>query len=403
MIDIQSFLNAQLESGRSPPLDTVPLLQECIALFDTCHPSDNEGQLLNLLEALLANIIKPLFSRTAVTSAYGSRFLEIPPKPWRDSAPWSINVVEWTLQQYEKIEPPHRKRAIESHFPLLVPPILTLLDDDELPQKTAGCRALQVLCKHIISCQTNILRRTGLAKVFEDSLAPNMLLLPSLTPEKQSLEILGSIYPAYRGLVQAAYPTGSSEVSPHTGRHAPVASATPSHMQVFVDQHKSRQAMLDRMLRNGLLAGYFHASDHVQIAALLVSEMSYVIEMMGASSGKYLGQLLPQLRSIVTNPLGAGYKPLLKAAANALRQLILQCWPRIEEVWWEECLRATIGLWLLLEEEEEEEEDTKKELKHDARGLMQLLVQVKGPPEAQKALDLLKAESEQLKGLLSPN
>ena len=399
MNDIQSILNAQLESGRLP-LEALPLLRECITLFDTYDSVNNERQLPNLLEALLATIIKPLFSRKAVTSPYGSRFLDSPNKPWRDSAPWSVNVFEWTLDQYDKLDTSHRKHAIESHFPLLVPPILTLLDDDYLSQKKAGCRSLQFLCKHIISCQSNILERTCLAKVFEDSLAPNMLLLPSLTPEEQSLELLGSIYPAYRGLVQAACPAGFSKVPPHAGKLIPVASGRQSDTQRIVDQHKLQQAMLDRMFRSGLLAGYIHASDYVQIAALLVSEMSYVIGMMGGSSAKYLCQLLPQLRSILTNPLGAAYQPLLRAAVKALRQLILQCWPRIEEVWWEECLRATIGLWLLLSEKEDV---TTNGLKHDARGLMQLLVQLKGPPEARTTLDLLQAECEQLGGLYSPN
>ena len=158
--------------------------------------------------------------------------------------------------------------------------------------------------------------------------------------------------------------------------------------------------MLDRMLRSGILAGYLHASDYVQIAALLVSEMSCVIAMMGSSSAKYLSQLVPQLRNILTNPLGASYQPLLRAASATLRQLILQCWPRIEEAWWEECFRATIGLWFLLSDEDD---ITTNDLKDDARALMQLLKQLQSPPEAQKGLHLLLVECEELEGLVSPN
>jgi tRNA nucleotidyltransferase (CCA-adding enzyme) len=397
MKDILCYLDAQLKSDRLPR-EAVPALRECIALLQACDPINSEKQLAELLEALLATIIKPLFARTAVRLPYGSSFLDSPKRPWKDTAPWSVKVLEWTLDQYVKLETPHQKHAIEAQIPLLVPPILTLLDDEDLSQKKAGCRCLEVLSNNVVSCQSNILERTGIAKVFEDTLAPSMLLLPSLTPEKQSLEILGSLYPAYRALVQASSSAGSSQVPADAGKLVSLGPGRQSDTQRILDQHKLRQAMLDRLLRNGILAGYIHASDYVHIAALLVSEMSCVIAMMGASSAKYLSQLLPQLRSILTNPLGASCQSLLRAAAAALRQLILQCWPRIEKVWWEECFRATIGLWLLLSEEDD---ITTNELKHDARALVQLLEQLKGPLEAWKNLNLLQAECGQLEGLVS--
>lgn len=399
MNDILRLLNAQLESGRSP-LEALPILRECIALLNTYHSSDSDQQLADLLKALLVTTLKPLFAKISFTSPYASRLLDSPKKLWKDSAPWSVKVLEWILDQYVKFETRHQKHVIESHFSLLAPPILSLLDDDDLAQKKAGCKSLELLGNILVNCQSDILERTGLAKVFEDSLAPNMLLLPSLTPEKQSLEILGSTYPAYRALVQASSGAGSSEAPSGAGKVNLTPLRGKSDPRRLLDRHRSRQAMLDKMLRQGILAGYIHASDNVQIAALLVFEMSHVVAMMGASSAKYLSQLLPLLRGIMMNPLGAYYPPLLKAAAAGLTQLILQCWPRIEEVWWDECCRATIGLWLSVSEEDDA---TASELKHDARALMQLLDQLKDPSKVQKNFRLLQAASGQLEELLSPN
>lgn len=399
MEDIIYRLRNRLESKEAPHA-TLPIVQKCISLLTSYNPNDIAGQLPALSEALLASVIKPLFASPTTPSVYRARSLDNPSKMWKDSAVWSVDVLKWILDQYGTLEISQQKKTIESHFSLLVPPILALLDDDDLTLKKTGCGFLQVLCNHIVRCESTILERTGLTKVFEDSLAPNMHLLPSLTPEEQSLDILASLYPTYRSLVNASFPAHSSTALSSSGT---LTSAVPqrhstSRSRRTLDQCNTRQAMLDRMLRNGVLAGYIHASDHVQIATLLVSEMSRLITMMGVSSAKYLSQLLPLLRSILTNPLGAAYQPLLISAVSVMRELILQCWPRIAEAWWEECLRATIGLWLLLSEEGG---TTIQNLKDDARGLMDLLLQLKREPETRNDLDRLRAECQQLEELIS--
>jgi tRNA nucleotidyltransferase (CCA-adding enzyme) len=394
MEDIVDELNDWLSSGRSPE-EGLPILKECVSVFSTYVHDQIPGQLPAFLEALLATIIKPLFAKRRAPYPYAMRFSDDQGKLWKDFAPWSLDVMKWILDQYSTLETHLQKHTIESHFPLLVPPILALLDDADPTQKKFGCSFLQVLSNHLVHCQSGILTRTGLAKVFEDSLAPNMLLLPSLTPEDQSLEVLGSLYPAYRALVQASS-VGCSSSPSSAGTFISMGQRRHPNPRIDVDQNQNRQGMLDRMLRNGILAGYIHASDYAQIAALLVSEIPHTIVMMGASSTKYLPQLLPLLRSILTNPLGAAYQPLLRSAVGAMRQLIIQCWPRISALWWEECTRATVGLWLLLIEEDD---GMTQQLQDDAKGLMDLLVQVKGQEAARKELNLLQAEYGQLEEL----
>lgn len=397
MEDILRHLEGLLESGESPQ-ETLSILQKCISLFTTYRGRDTAGQLTAFLEELLASVIKPLFHGTGTSSVDRPRFLDSPEKLWKYSASWSVDVLRWILDQYGTLEISLQKQAIESQFPLLVPPILTLLDDGDLMQKKAGCDLLRVLCNNLVSCESKTLKRTGLTKVFEDSLAHNMLLLPSLTPEEECLQILSSLYPAYRALVEASFTATSPIAASNTGKLIAVPRGRSLISRELLDQHTWRQATLDRMLRGGILAGYMHASDYVQIATLLVSEISYVVAMMGASSAKYLSTLLPLLRSILTNPLGTAYRPLLRSAITAMRELILQCWPRIAEVWWEECSRSVVGLWLLLSEEDN---SVTQELKASAKGLMDLLLQVRGQSETGKDLYLLQAEYEQLEGLVS--
>jgi len=386
-----------LQEARELSQEILAITQKCISLIITYREPDNSGHFTAFLEGLLVFVIKPLFIGTAPSSAYRARFSDSPEKLWKHSAPWSVDVLRWILDQYGTLEVSLQKSAIEYQFPFLVPPILTLLDDGETAAKIAGCDLLRVLCSDLVNCESRILKRTALTKVFEDSLAHNMLLLPSLTPEEESLQILSSLYPAYRALVAASFLANPSLAASNAGKLTAAPKDRYLITRELLDQHTLRQAMLDRMLRSGILAGYMHASDHVQIATLLVSEMSRAVTLMGASSAKYLSTLLPLLRSILANPLGTAHLPLLESAVLALRELIFQCWPRIAEIWWEECLRCVVGLWLLLYDEEQ---STIQELKDSAKGLMDMLLQVKLKSETGKELYLLREGYEQLEGLV---
>ena len=391
------------EVAKSDSLDeqSRTLLQDCRDLLRSHDTLPSEQGLPQLLEALLTTILKPLFSHSTVRSYNRAKWVSDTPKPWRDSAAWCLEVLSWSLDQYQTLEPCLLSRVLESHLLLLIPPILTLLDDDHVEQKARGCRMLDKLCTQFSRCQSDLLRRTGLYKVFEESITPNMLLLPSLTPEDQSLEMLRSLYPAYRSLVSATFDLANTKMT-YTGNIRDGISPTrqPNLEDCYKpDPHGGRKPMLDKMFRNGLMTGYLHASDHPQIAALLVSEMAPTIETMGISSVKYLSQLLPLLRNIVMGPFAAAYEPLLEAVINLLQQLILQCWPRIQEAWWEECLRIVVGLWLLISDQDVMEAGR---LKTDTRALVRLLVKLHEPNQVRRCFDLMLVEYPPLAELLPP-
>jgi hypothetical protein len=367
-------LTADLKSQQMGQ-ESQSLIEKCISLFDSYRSGDFAGRSLAFLEALLITIIKPIFNQKNTAAAYAS-FGENSTKVWQTSASWSIDVLRWILDQYGSFEVPVQKRGIDSQFSLLVPPMLALMDIDDLMQRKIGFEFLRNLCDNIIRCESAVLTRTGFTKIFEDSLGHSMLLLPALTPEDESLEILGSLYPTYRALVQASSFSASRAVA------RPSAPLTEHEMPSDASSlGKSVRAMQDRMLRDGLLAGYVHASDHVRIATLLVTEMSRVIEMMGIFSAKYLSQLLPILHNILTNPFGTAHEPLLISAIAVMRQIILQCRPRVADVWFDECSRTMIGLWMLLSDETD---DTSDDVKEKTKEVMKLLLQLKEPEAARK-------------------
>lgn len=156
----------------------------------------------------------------------------------------------------------NQSNFIETNWPLLIPPILALVDDSSIPSKIAGCNAVTALLTKVPPI---LLDRTGLRDVFEDAITPCLLYLPTLTVEKDSVLLLRAAYPALIGLAK-------SWASPRSGeRHA-----------------KDRVRAMDRVMRKGILTGYAHAGEYVRIADELCVQMDVLIQEMGIDVVKHL-------------------------------------------------------------------------------------------------------------------
>lgn len=153
----------------------------------------------------------------------------------------------------------HQTSAVETNWPLIIPPLLALIDDSSTAWKVRGC---SLLVRFLASIPDQLLERTGLGEVFQTALMPCLLYLPSLTPEEESLRLLTAVYPALICLVRARF-------------------------DVVKDQAR-RQKELDAIFRYGVLKGYAHAGEHVKIAELLVQKMIDLVEEMGIDSCKHL-------------------------------------------------------------------------------------------------------------------
>jgi hypothetical protein len=99
---------------------------------------------------------------------------------------------------------------------------------------------------------------------------PNLLYLPSLTPEEESLELLGGVYPALVALVRARF--GDGEGGGEEGKEG----------------RGGRQKALDEVFRVGVLKGYAYAGENVRVAEFLVGRMGELVREMGVESCKYL-------------------------------------------------------------------------------------------------------------------
>ena len=148
---------------------------------------------------------------------------------------------------------------LEANWPLVIPPLLALLDDSSTDVKIRGCELLV----HLLTITpSSLLERTGLGEIFHDALMPCLSYLPTLTPEDESLRLLESVYPTLLALVRIRFPDPKSNTK--------------------------KGQMLDKILRVGILNGYAHAGEYMKIAVLLMERTADIVDEMGITSVKHL-------------------------------------------------------------------------------------------------------------------
>lgn len=261
----------------------------------------------NLIIDLLHDHVKPLFlkskshilteaGRKAISPIAGnnnSTDFESTNEPWKFQAPHIVTVFRWILSQLDAA-------LVEAHWPLIIPPLLTIIDDVSISYKIKGCELLRLLVQ---VAPANLLERSGLGEVFHNTLMPYLLYLPSLTPEKESVPLLDATYDALIALTLARY--GSLE------------SGT------------KRIKALDEVFRYGILKGYEHAGENVRIAELLLKKSANLVDAMRIYCVKHLKDLLPMISAALTAPFALAYPPLLAASLQTLRVIVVNAWPRI--------------------------------------------------------------------------
>lgn len=157
--------------------------------------------------------------------------------------------------------------------------LLTLLDE---PQPAAlKVRALGLLRAFWARCPAGLMRQTGLADVFEQAAFPAVLYLPTLTPEDESLAILGAAYPALIEMAGLAADHGDPGAVPRPGGDL---QQQQQQQQLTEVQRK----LLDKIIREGILVGYHHAKEHIRIVSLLCETLVCIINGMGILAVKHL-------------------------------------------------------------------------------------------------------------------
>ncbi|KAI0889580.1 uncharacterized protein GGS22DRAFT_182924 [Annulohypoxylon maeteangense] len=306
----------------------------------------DESQTKSLIvEEILTTFLRPLFSKsrsTAVTasgrkaefveqSRYDTVDRETPEtKPWKYTHRYAITVFSWAVEHSDST-------LLQTHWPSFTPALLTLLDEPS--HAGLKVRGLQIFRSFWSRCPPNLMHTTGLASVFEDAVFPAVLLLPTLTPEDESIEILNAAYPALIEMSGLKYPNPGSDPGP--------GLSTNGKQQITETQRR----LLDKIIREGVMVGYHHAKEHVRLVGLFCDVLVCIINGMGILAVKHLKDFIPMVSEIMTDPFGTKHPPTLASATQLLQTILRNCWPRIPH-YCNEVVKILMLCWLNIEDED---------------------------------------------------
>lgn len=150
-----------------------------------------------------------------------------------------------------------QQATLGRHWSLFLPILLSLAEDHNTAVRIKG---LQIIGFFLDICPANVILSAGVDNVMQDAVFPTLLFLPSTTPESESIELL---YPAYRVLLRIA------QLDPD-----------PKSLR--------RRRFLDKLLRDGVFVGHFHASEYPRIVEVLINITTDIISCLGFFSAKHL-------------------------------------------------------------------------------------------------------------------
>lgn len=265
-------------------------------------------------------------------------------QPWKqDNAAHTLNLLRWVVGKLDV-------KLLEEVWPLVIPPVLTLVDDMEVQYKQQG---VELLRQVLIVTPPDLLARTGLGSVFADALMPCLTYLPELTPEPESITLLNKVFPTLLVLSTVHFELNALEPSP---------------------SRKARIKYLDNVLRKGILYPYSQTnSAHLRITTVLFNHLVPLLNALGIETVRHLKYVLPILTETLTHRLATAYLPMLTSAVRAMQAVILNAWPRMKEHRGEVLKGLTICWVNLHDMDDESVAMTKKEMK-DAFQMLRLAI-----------------------------
>ncbi|KAK8042913.1 hypothetical protein PG994_013396, partial [Apiospora phragmitis] len=344
--------------------------------------------------AMASNILQSQFSGSLSFHSLEDRTA----KSWKYTHVYAVTIFEWAVTNAATSTTTTKQAQASSATPgdttevpllaktwhLFTPVLLTLLDESETALKV---RALGNFGAFWSGCPPGLMDQVGLASVFEDAVFPAVHFLPNITPEDESRRILDAAYPALfqlAGLRKAAA-ADSDAAAAHKGSEATITVLTTS-----------QRKLLDRIIREGILTGYFHAKDHIHLTCVFCEQLSHAVNGMGILSVKYLKDIFPMISEVMANPFGTKHPQSLLAAIHLLQAVLRCCWPRIPG-YQNEIIRILTVCWLNIADEDtwptsDDKAPTKKELEAQvtkAAAMLSSIIRNNNSQEDQQANNIL--------------
>lgn len=234
-------------------------------------------------------------------------------KPWKHASNYNVLLLlGWSVKNISET-------AVRQLWPLVIPPVLTLIDDWETKYKRLGC---QLLNTTLLKTQPLLLQQTGLSPVFEEALAPALTYIPPLLKDEEASTLLPDVYQTLITLAEKSYNNSKDT---------------------------SRADALDVIIRKGIIYGYAHASEFPAVTNVLLQQLSILTNKLGILSVKHLKFVIPMLVEVLSSSHATGRPDLLHNASVCLHSVLRNCWPRIF-AYHGDILKGITLCWLNLED-----------------------------------------------------
>jgi len=325
------------------------------------HRAGNSGELtFDLIRHFLTLTIRPLFQKTSSSSQHPTgvtaqgRKVEGKTLPRKvgiqamDSPVWKSGKEAYAFDVLRWVVGSLRRERVGEVWPLVIPPLLTLVDDWEVKYKVLGAEFVGGLLRVV---EPELLARTGLGEVFEEALMGCLGYLPPTSEEVEAARLLEAVYPALIALGRVRYPEEG------------LKSVTTQEIR------SKRTKFLDKVLRDGVLYGISHCGNHPRILILLFEQLAVFLDELGIEAVKHIQYILPLLTEVLSHPLGKGSLLMLQRAVEGMQALIRNCWPRMGH-YRGEVLKGVTICWLSVEKDGD---DAAEELRVALRETVQLL------------------------------
>ncbi|KAI0260491.1 hypothetical protein BC834DRAFT_900075 [Gloeopeniophorella convolvens] len=275
---------------------------------------------------------------------------------WKEQ-PGIGNILLWCVQHIDT-------DAYERMWYLVVPPVMTLLDDFEAKYKLTGIRVINAMLERV---PPSLLSRTGIAELILSSLSNALTFLHS----PHTPAILRAAIPAAVNLIERTTKFGSEE----------------------------RFNQLCALLGDGVIGSvWMYSSGEADAIEASVGALPCLVHALGIGTTRYLKALIPQLtHPLHPVPYKTPHPRLQLSSLRALRTVIQECAPRMEK-WKGTIIEGVAKCWVVLEDTNASGEGSEK-LRHELRGVCVELLEV-APSVRNEYARILKLDSKIFEGLV---
>ncbi|EJD00972.1 uncharacterized protein FOMMEDRAFT_169184 [Fomitiporia mediterranea MF3/22] len=329
----------RIDAKQTPNPRTVACLAQLTGNADWLHPDTSRlaEELLcsfdikiELVKSVLEFHVKPLFvtnPHPQLNISTGRSLHRIAGGPmasqdYYDEQTWKnhpslSNLISWCISQIPT-------QDFEQVWHLLIPPVMTFLDDYQSPYKLRGVMLVSKLLDRV---SPNLLKRTGIAQLLMSSLSRTLMSLH----DELSPRVIRTTVPVTLRLIEMITPLDSAE----------------------------QFDKLCSLLGDSIIgAVWIYASREKETIEASMDVLPLIIQALGIGTVRYLKALIPQcLHSITINDLTPRSRPLERAALKALLTVIQECQPRMYH--WKGTIIEGVGKYWIsnCEGKEKSEED----------------------------------------------